>query len=143
MRLKNSDVFVACGIVLLNVVALLLPYKVLWVSILLALPLVFFVPGYMLIVVLTHTRRLDVFQRLTLSLGLSITLDILGGFLLNMLPVGLRTQSWVMLLSCLTCLFALAVLYLRRRIVYMSGRGDDENFLHTANQGARKGTPLP
>ncbi len=136
MHLKNSDVFVALSIVLFNVVDLLLSYRMLWVNIVLALPLVFFVPGYMLIALLTHTRQLDVFQRLTLSLGLSLTLDILSGFLLNMLPMGLRTQSWVMLLSGLTFVFALAVLYFRRRIVYVSGREDYEDFLHTANQGA-------
>ena len=124
MRMKNSDVVVAFAIVLLNSVELLLPSTLLWVSVLLALPLIFFVPGYMLMAVLTHTRRLDVFHRLALSLGLSLTLDILGGFLLNVLPMGLRTQSWVVLLSGLTLLFALAVLYLRRGMVYVSRRED-------------------
>ncbi len=124
MRLKNSDVVVAFAIVLLNGVELLLPSTLLWVSVLLALPLIFFVPGYMLTAVLTHTRRLDIFHRLALSLGLSLTLDILGGFLLNVLPMGLRMQSWIVLLSCLTLVFALAVLYLRRGMVYVSERED-------------------
>ena len=120
MHLKNKDIFIALGIVLLNVVWLLLPLNVPWVGIVLALPLVFFVPGYMLTEILTHTRGLDAFYRLTLSLGLSITLDILGGFLLNIFPFGLRTQSWLALLSCLTLLFASTVFYLRKR-VYTNG----------------------
>lgn len=136
MHLKNSDIFVVLGIVLLNVVWLLLPYTVLWVSVLLALPLVFFVPGYMLTAVLTHTRRLDVFHHLTFSLGLSLTLDILGGFLLNMLPMGLRTQSWVALLSCLTLIFALALLYFRRGMVYVSGREDRKSVSEHRDQQA-------
>ena len=139
MHLKNSDVFVALSIVLLNVVELLLPSTILWMSILLALPLVFFVPGYMLTAVLTHTRQLDVFHRLTFSLGLSLTLDILGGFLLNVLPIGLRTQSWVILLSCLTLLFALAVLYLRRNMVYIEK--DRQRTAPMIGQGDRKGLP--
>ncbi len=122
MRLKNSDIFVIFGIALLNVVWLLLPITSVWVSVLLALPLVFFVPGYLLTTILTHTRRLNVFHRLTFSLGLSLTIDILAGFLLNVFPIGLRTQSWVVLLSFLTLLFALVVLYLRRDTVYVSER---------------------
>ena len=111
MRSKNSDIFIALGIVLLNVVCMLLPYTILWVSVLLALPMVFFVPGYLLVEMLTFRRELDKFHRLTLSLGLSLTLDILGGFLLNMLPMGLRAQSWIALLSCLALIFAIAALY--------------------------------
>ena len=137
VHLKNSDVFVALSIILLNVVALLLPYPILWMNILLALPLVFFVPGYMLTAVLTHTRQLDIFHRLTFSLGLSLTLDILGGFLLNVLPIGLRTQSWVILLSCLTVLLALVALYLRRGMVYVAR--DQQRAVPMVGQGDRRG----
>jgi uncharacterized membrane protein len=133
MHWKNSDIVMALVMVLLNVVWLLLHFTVLWVSILLSLPLVFFVPGFMLTAILTHTRGLDVFQRLTLSLGLSLTLDILGGFLLNVLPIGLRTQSWIVLLSCLTLLFALVALYLRRGMVYVSEREDRKMPVGTAS----------
>ena len=46
MHLKNSDIAVALGIVLLNVVWLLLPYTVLWVSVFaLPVPMVFFCTG--------------------------------------------------------------------------------------------------
>lgn len=66
---------------------------------------------------LTYRRELDISHRLTLSLGLSLTLDILGGFLLNVLPLGLRTQSWIALLSCLALIFALVTLYTRRSVM--------------------------
>lgn len=132
MRVKNRDIFVSLTIVVLNALQLLLPFTLLWIGILLTLPMVFFVPGYLLTEILTHTRRLDLAYRLTLSLGLSITIDILGGFLLNVLPIGLRTYSWVALLCCLTLLFALAVLYLRKSIVYESLRDEHENPLPSA-----------
>jgi len=121
---KNSDVFVALGVVMLNVLWMLLPYHIFGVGVVLALPMVFFVPGYMLIEILAHKRGLSVFCRLTLSLGLSLALDILGGFLLNMLPIGLRTQSWVVLLSCLTLVFALTLVYLRKDSVQVVVQAD-------------------
>lgn len=132
MRAKNSDLFVSLSIAFLNAILLLLPFTILWVGILLALPMVFFVPGYLLTEILTHSRRLDIAYRLTLSLGLSLTLDILGGFLLNVLPVGLRTQSWVALLCCLALLFALAVFFLRKSILYESLRDEHGNRLSSA-----------
>ena len=49
MHLKNRDILLAFGVVVLNVVWMLLPYHIWEVGTLLALPLVFFVPGYMLI----------------------------------------------------------------------------------------------
>ncbi len=121
---KNSDVFVALGVVMLNVLWMLLPYHIFGVGVVLALPIVFFVPGYMLIEILAHKRGLSVIYRLTLSLGLSLALDILGGFLLNMLPIGLRTQSWVVLLSCLTLVFALTLVYLRKDSVQVVVQAD-------------------
>lgn len=121
---KNSDVFVALGVVMLNVLWMLLPYHIFGVGVVLALPMVFFVPGYMLIEILAHKRGLSVIYRLTLSLGLSLALDILGGFLLNMLPIGLRTQSWVVLLSCLTLVFALTLVYLRKDSVQVVVQAD-------------------
>ncbi len=122
MQSRNKDIGIVLAIVLLNVVWTLLPLHVAWVGVVLALPMVFFVPGYTLTEVLTHTRGLDIFYRLTLSLGLSITLDILGGLLLNVFPFGLRAASWIALLSLLTLLFAV-ILFLLRRRTYSSSAG--------------------
>jgi len=114
MRLKNSDLLATVGIAVLNVVWTLLPTHISVIGIVLALPMIFFVPGYTLTEILGHRRVLDTLHRILLSLGLSIALDIIGGFLLNVLPLGLRALSWVLLLGCLTLLLTLIVLYLRR-----------------------------
>ena len=149
MHPKNSDIFVALGTVLLNIVWMLLPFTMLWIGVLLALPMVFFVPGYMLTEILTHRRGLNVLHRLTLSLGLSLSIDIFGGFLLNVLPIGLHTQSWIVLLSCSTLVFALAVLYLRRGMILVERdrqrvvpiERDRQQTVPMGGQGDRKGLP--
>ncbi len=145
MHPKNSDVFVVLGIVVLNAVWMLLPYHTWVVGILLALPLVFFIPGYMVIEVLAYNRVLSVSHRATFSLGLSLAIDILSGFLLNAFPMGLRTQSWVVMLSCLTLVFALIILYLRKDDVQVSkrvtpvGSQRDRNGLSYVSQVGRTG----
>jgi uncharacterized membrane protein len=113
MRQRNSDMFVAMAIAALNIVGAFLPTRIFLISAVLALPLVFFSPGYVLIEMIALKRTLGAFHRILFSLGLSITLDSIGGFLLNILPVGLRAESWVVLLGSFTLLFALLVPLLR------------------------------
>lgn len=114
MRQRNSDVLAAMSVAALNMIGAFFPMHIPILSIVLALPLIFFVPGYTLIEILARKYRLATSHRIIFSLGLSITLDIMGGFLLNILPIGLRTLSWVILLGGLTLLLALIVLLLRR-----------------------------
>ncbi len=133
MHRRNSDMFVAIAIASLNIVGAFLPTRVSLVSAVLALPLVFFIPGYVLIEMIALKRTLGRFHRILFSLGLSITLDIMGGFLLNILPVGLRAESWVIFLGGFTLLFALLVPLLRRDEVGtassrpISNRGADKD----------------
>ncbi|HEY6287409.1 MAG TPA: DUF1616 domain-containing protein, partial [Ktedonobacteraceae bacterium] len=49
-------------------------------------------------------------------LGFSLTLAILGGLMLNVLPGGLQALSWAVFLGLLTTVFALFAAYLRRRV---------------------------
>jgi uncharacterized membrane protein len=114
MRLKNLDLVIAMTIAVVNVVWALLPSRPAIIGIILALPLVFVMPGYTLVEALFHKRSLDTSHRLLLSLGLSLTIDVLGGFILNMLPIGLQAISWAVLLGLLTTVFSLWVAYLRR-----------------------------
>lgn len=117
MRLHNSDLLLATGSAVLYTGCTFLPASMSLVGLLLALPMVFFVPGYTLTAILAHKRTLDGSHRLLLSLGLSLALDILCGCFLNLLPIGLRALSWVLVLSGVTVLFALIIIYLRRGIV--------------------------
>ena len=114
MRQRNKDLYVAMGIAVMNITGAFFPTHLPAVSIILALPLIFFLPGYTLIEMLAHKYTLATSHRIIFSLGLSITLDCMGGFLLNVLPSGLRTQSWAVLLGCATLLLALLTLLLRR-----------------------------
>ncbi|HYU76016.1 MAG TPA: DUF1616 domain-containing protein [Ktedonobacteraceae bacterium] len=114
MRLKNLDLIGTMLIAVLNVVWALLPRQVPGVGIILALPLVFVLPGYILSEVLFHKHSFNFSSRLLLSLGLSLTIDVMSGFILNMLPGGLQALSWAVLLGLLTAAFSVGAAYLRR-----------------------------
>ncbi|GAC1398992.1 MAG: hypothetical protein NVS4B12_05010 [Ktedonobacteraceae bacterium] len=115
MRLQNSDLFVAVLIAALNVLWAFLPNHPLFISTILALPLVFVIPGYTLTHALFYNRLLDTPRRLAFSFGFSLVIDILSGLLLNLLPMGLHALSWAIFLAFLTTAFSLLVIYLRRR----------------------------
>ncbi len=114
MRLRNLDLIVAVLIAALNMGWALLPSHIPVIGSILALPLVFVLPGYMLTELMFHKRSLNVSHRLLFSLGLSVAIDILSGLFLNILPVGLKAIAWAGLLGLLTVMFSLLVAYLRR-----------------------------
>jgi uncharacterized membrane protein len=72
------------------------------VKTLLALPFVFFLPGYALTAALFVERPPDFLERVILSLGLSITIVALAGFILNLTPWGMQPVSWALLLGVIT-----------------------------------------
>src|SRR5579864_9288271 len=106
MNLKNLDLIVTMIITTTNVIWALLPYHTPIVGIILALPLLFVLPGYTLTEALFHQRSLEASHRLILGLGLSLAIDILGGFVLNVLPVGLQGISWSVFLGLLVTIFS-------------------------------------
>ncbi len=102
------------------------------VGTILAIPLIFVLPGYAMTEVLfrqqqtipawgrfgsTDTllkrRTLTNSDRFILSLSLSIVVDIGSGFILNLLPIGLHAVSWAVFLSLLTIVLVLLALLLR------------------------------
>ena len=115
MRLKNLDLLLVISIVALNVLVTLLPYKTPVIEIIVTLPLVFLLPGYVLTEAMFHKRTFDAAHRLTSSLALSLTIVIVGGFILNVFPTGLHAIPWSLFLGSLTLLFTLWVAILRRR----------------------------
>lgn len=114
MRLKYLDLIVIMIIALLNVIWALLSIHSPVIGTILALPLVFVLPGYVVTEVLLRKRSLDAFYRLAFSLGLSLSIAILGGLILNILPWGLQSISWALFLGSLTVAFSLLAAYLRR-----------------------------
>lgn len=137
MRFKNLDLMMAMVIVGINVVWTQVPKGLLLFGIIFALPLIFLLPGYALIQILFRRpapgqmqatfngpiRRPDLkighpiggIDQLVLSLGLSIAMDVLVGFGLNIFPIGLSALSWVLSLGLLTTVFALIAAVLRRK----------------------------
>jgi uncharacterized membrane protein len=122
MRLKNLDLLVTMSIAVMNLVWALLPSHITVIGIIIALPLIFMLPGYTLTEVLFHKRSLDASHRLLLSLGLSLAIDVLSGLILNMLPIGLQAISWAVLLGLLTVVFSLLVAFLRRGALWNMAR---------------------
>lgn len=78
------------------VLALLLPTDVL--SLLAALPLIFFLPGYAIAAAAFARGRISFQHTLVLSIGLSLATLALGGLVLNYLPGGIRAGWWALLL---------------------------------------------
>ncbi|HEY0601273.1 MAG TPA: DUF1616 domain-containing protein [Herpetosiphonaceae bacterium] len=68
----------------------------------LGLLLVLVLPGYALTAALFPDPTLPRTDRLLYTVGLSLVVTILGGFVLNWTPWGLRAQSWAVLLSYIT-----------------------------------------
>jgi hypothetical protein len=114
MRLNNRDLIVAMVIAAMNVLWSLIPIHFAVIGMILALPLVFVLPGYTLTEALFHKRPLNPAHLLLFSLGLSLAIDMLSGFILN--RVGLHALSWAMILGLLTGVFSLLAAYLRRGI---------------------------
>ena len=114
MRLKNLDLILTTAIALINMLWALLPNHPPVIGIILALLLVFLVPGYALTEFLFYKRPFDGVSRFILNIGLSLITDILSGFILNIFPTGLRAMSWTVFLGLLTIVFSLLAMYFRR-----------------------------
>lgn len=133
MRRKNLDLLLALLIAAVSVVWACLPNHPLVVSILCAFFLVFVIPGYTMSEalfvyspsknhslirkpVLRITGSFNGSDRLILSLGLSIALVIITGFVLNMLPMGLEQTSWAVSLATSVAIFSCIALYRRHKV---------------------------
>jgi Protein of unknown function (DUF1616) len=116
MRLKNIDLIVGLAIVILNIVCMLVPLSPIWLDTILALPLIFVLPGYVLTEALFYRRKIAGSHRLVLTFGLSIAIVILSGLLLNLLVPGLQRVSWVVCLS-LCIVVGICIVMIRREKV--------------------------
>ncbi len=134
MRFRNLDLLIVMFIVALNVVWTQVPHSFMIVGIILALPLSLFLPGYTLTQTLFRQRPLEQkpgdsttgldlrighpiggLDQLVLYLGLSMAIDVLVGFGLNILPIGLQALSWVFSLGLITTVCAVLAMFLRRK----------------------------
>jgi hypothetical protein len=105
MRTRGrTEVLLAAALALVSVGAAVAGQEVGWLRAVLVLPLVFFLPGYVLVAALFPGRGagLRAEERAMLSIGLSLALVALGGLLLNQTPWGLQADSWAALLGLFT-----------------------------------------
>jgi uncharacterized membrane protein len=88
----------------------------------LGLGMVLFIPGYVLVSVLfPDNRGIDRYERLALSLGMSIAVAILTGLALSLVPGGLRLGPIVFCLSAFS-IVGMAVAIIRRNRVKPESR---------------------
>jgi hypothetical protein len=102
MQLKHTDLSAALAISIASILCVLLPIDLPWLKTIFAIPLIFVLPGYLLTELLFYWRKIAPSHRLLLTIGLSIVLVIVSGLLLNILPIGLQSVSWVVCLSLIT-----------------------------------------
>jgi uncharacterized membrane protein len=107
MKQQNKDLFLILIIAIINTLWACFPNHVAVIGTAIALPLVFLTPGYLLLELLTQKREHDGITRLLLSIGLSLSIDILGGFLLNITPIGITSITWGIFLNIfiIVCIF--------------------------------------
>lgn len=129
MRIRNVDLIGAMCFGVSGMGWALLSNRPLLVGVLLAIPLVFILPGYTLTRALFRRRSADALSAssngfslqpglkigqpfgavdlIVFSLGLSLVIAVATGFLLNLIPMGLQWQSWTFSLGLVTVVFAL------------------------------------
>src|SRR5215211_7765462 len=83
--------------------------------VMLALPLVLFLPGFALTVILFKRERVGIPERLLLSLGLSVALTALIGLILNWTPWGLQPTILADALLVVFVLELVVILVVHRR----------------------------
>ena len=81
-----------------------------------AIPLVLFLPGYVMLEALFPARVLPAIERLLVSLGTSLALTIVVGLAIAAVRVPLEPRSWVVALTLLVLALALAALFRRLRL---------------------------
>ena len=137
----DRDILVASALTIIAcVLAFVLPAD--WTPVrILALPLVFVLPGYALTSAMFPGQALEFPKRLVFSLGVSLSMVVLGGLVLNLTPFGLRAGSWATLLGGIT-LAACAVTFIRRRRQSIPVAGWSEGWNWSSGFSLRQGLLL-
>src|SRR6185312_13171249 len=72
-------------------------------------------PGYALSAAVFRMRSVRTAERAALTLGISLSVAVLGGLVLDALPGGLETQTWLFLLGGVTVTASVIALWRRTR----------------------------
>jgi uncharacterized membrane protein len=96
MRGHRDLTWASVAAVICALVAALVPLEL--VRLVAALPLTLFLPGFALVEAAFGEGELALPKRLTLSVGVSLIVLVLGALILNVFPFGLVTASWAVFL---------------------------------------------
>jgi uncharacterized membrane protein len=115
--IDNLDIYFVPVFVGLSILFILIPpYNETFLRIIIALPLLLFMPGYMFIAAMFPKRgELSAIERFTLSIGLSIAITVFDGFGLNYTRWGFRPNSITISLSMIIMLLLLITIIQRWR----------------------------
>jgi len=103
------------------------------VRIILSVPVVLFLPGFALTVILFPQKSLGVLERLLLSVALSVAIVALSGLLLNLTPWGLEARTlWIALL--LMVAVEIIVIFFTRRTWWMDAMAFPRNINFNTRQ---------
>lgn len=109
---KSSDLLVVVALCTAAIVVVLLGMQNIF-RVLLALPLVFILPGYSLVAAMYANRTLAVEIHTVFAIALSVSVTAIGGLILNFTSQGLNAESWLLFLS-VTTLAASGLALIRR-----------------------------
>jgi len=110
------------------------PFNETFLRILLALPLLLFIPGYAFIAALFPGKtELGGIERFTLSVSFSIVLVVFDGFLINLLSGGYRPSNIVISILGMTTLFSIIAIFTRKLL------NESEQFSFSIDEFTRSG----
>lgn len=121
LNVLHFDIKLSILLIIFSIIFILIPpFSQTFIRILIALPFLLFLPGYLLIsFMFPKKRELSTIERFTLSIGLSIAIVVFDGFGLNYTPWGFRPNSIVISLSIIMGALLLATYFKRKKL------GDD------------------
>ena len=113
---RNADLLAAAALAVVAALLALVAGIPTPVRILVAIPVVFAAPGYTVTEALLPGRNRGPVERVLLAVTLSISVSVLGGLLLNLLPAGLTRTTQTLLLSVVTLAGAATAALRRARV---------------------------
>jgi uncharacterized membrane protein len=116
MSPRHADLLATAAVATIAALLLMLDPGLFTLRVILALPLVLALPGYSLSAALFPNGEIDWPRRLLLSVALSLSLAVVIGLALNLMPFGLRSVPWAAALLLVTVAATAVALARRRRL---------------------------
>ena len=118
LNVLHFDIKLSIFLIIFSIIFILIPpFSQTFIRILIALPFLIFLPGYLLISLMFPKKgELSTIERFTLSIGLSIAIVVFDGFGLNYTPWGFRPNSIVISLSIIMGALLLATYLMRKKL---------------------------